>query len=80
MQLNESILEAIVAFFLGHKYYANIVNTRGTSKIEIASYIFPTRQEADAHKSRLQSTRSFQYVETISFRSRKVYGKEIQHD
>ena len=76
--MNETVLTRIVAFILGHKYYANIVNTRGTFKNEICSYIFPTREAADRHRESLEMTASFQFVETISFRSRKEYCKQIK--
>ena len=80
MNTNETLLEAIVAFVIGHKYYANIVHTRGTDIFEVSSYIFRTRKQAELHRKSLESTRSYQYVETVSFRSRLPYGKEIKHD
>lgn len=80
MNTNETIIQAIVALILGHKYYANIVNTRGTDKCEIASFIFCTREDALRHRRQLDTTRSYLYVETVSFRSRKLYeGKKISH-
>lgn len=79
MNDNETLLEAVFAFIFGHKYYANIVNTRGTTKCEVASYIFNTREDAERHRRKLDETRSFLYVETVSFRSRKLYeGQKIK--
>ena len=75
--MNYSVLQAIVAFIFGHKYYANIVNTIGTDRFELASFIFLTKEEAIRHRRSLDTTRSYQYVETISFRSRMVYGKIV---
>lgn len=75
--MNYSVLQAIVAFIFGHKYYANIVNTRGTDRFEVASFIFLTKEEAIRHRRSLDTTRSYQYVETVSFRSRMVYGKIV---
>lgn len=75
--MNYSVLQAIVAFIFGHKYYANIVNTRGTDRFEIASFIFLTKEDAIKHRRSLDTTRSYQYVETVSFRSRMVYGKIV---
>lgn len=75
--MNYSVLQAIVAFIFGHKYYANIVNTRGTDRFEVASFIFLTKEEAIRHRRSLETTRTYQYVETISFRSRMVYGKIV---
>lgn len=70
---NISLFQAIVEHIFGKKYFINIVNTIGTEKCEAASFIFRTRQEAEAHKARLATTRTFLYVETVSFRSRKSY-------
>lgn len=75
--MNYSVLQAIVAFIFGHKYYANIVNTRGTDRFEVASFIFLSKEEAIRHRRSLDTTRSYQYVETVSFRSRMVYGKIV---
>lgn len=71
--MNYSVLQAIAAFLFGHKYYANIVNTRGVERYELTSYIFASQYEADQHRLRIEQTRTFEYIETISFRSRKVY-------
>jgi len=75
--MQTTVLQAIVAFIYGNRYYANIVNTRGTAKFEVASFIFNTREEAESHRQTLETTRSYQFVETISFRSRKIYGQPI---
>ena len=75
--MNYSVLQAIVAFIFGHKYYANIVNTRGTDRFEVASFIFLSKEDAIKHRRSLDTTRSYQFVETISFRSRMVYGKIV---
>ena len=71
--MKESVLQAIIAFVFGHKYYANIVNTRGTDKCELTSFIYRTKEEAEKHRRQVESTMSFAYVETVSFRSRKEY-------
>lgn len=57
----------------GYKYYANIINTRGTDRCEICCFIFRNKEEAEAHRTRLSTTASFLYIETVSFRSRKKY-------
>ena len=74
MNQTKTVLTAIAEFLLGKKYYANIINTRGTDRNEISSFIFSTRQEAEKHKQDLSTTLSYQWVETISFRSRNQYG------
>lgn len=67
------LIKRILAHILGNKYYANIINTRGTNRCEISCFIFRTREEAMKHKFSLDANRSFMFVETISFRSHKRY-------
>lgn len=71
--MKTTVLKEIIAFLFGRKYYANIVGTKGTGKMEICSYIFRTKEDADKHRDELLTTLSFHYIETISFRSRKEY-------
>ena len=71
--MNETVLQAIIAHIFGHKYYANIINTRGTDKCEVSSFIHRSKEEAEKHRRDIESTRTFLYIETISFRSRKDY-------
>lgn len=72
--MQTTVLKEIIAFLFGRKYYANIVGTKGTSEMQICSFIFRTKEEALRHRDSLRSTLSFLYIETISFRSRKEYG------
>lgn len=72
--MNTTVLTEITAFLFGRKYYANIVNTRGTSKCELCSYIFPTLREAETHRVKLSGTMSYSFIETVSFRSRNEYA------
>ena len=65
-----TIIDAIIAFVFGRKYYANIINTRGTTKCELCSFIFDTPEQAERHRHDIESTRSFRYVTTVTFRSR----------
>lgn len=76
--MNTTVLTEIIAFIIGRKYYANIIATKGTTKQEICSYIFASKEDAKRHQSEIESTLSFQFVETISFRSRRVYRKEVK--
>ncbi len=71
--MNETVLEKILTFVFGHKYYANIINTRGTDTIEMSSFIHRSLISALKHKKQIESTRMYIYVETVSFRSRKHY-------
>jgi hypothetical protein len=70
--MQTTVIKEIAAFLFGRKYYANIVNTKGTIKQELCSYIFTSMQEAEQHRKGLEDTVSFRFVETISFRSRKL--------
>lgn len=70
--MNTTVLKEIIAFLFGRKYYANIIVTKGIARQEICSFIFPTREDAIRHRKEIESTLSFRFVETISFRSRKV--------
>lgn len=67
-----TVWKEIIAFLFGRKYYANVIATKGTAMQEICSYIFATREAADRHRLEIESTLSFVYIETISFRSRKI--------
>lgn len=71
--MQTTVLKEVIAFLFGRKYYANIVATKGTDKTEICSYIFTCKEDADKHRDGLETTRSFIFIETISFRSRKEY-------
>jgi len=68
-----SLFELILDHILGHKYYANIINTRGTDRCEISCFIFHSKEEAEQHRRTIDSTRSFLFIETVTFRSRIDY-------
>ena len=70
--MNSTALKEIIAFIFGRKYYANIIHTKGVAKQEICSFIFTSREAAFAHRMEIENTMTFRFVETISFRSRKV--------
>ena len=74
--MNSTVLKEIIAFIFGRKYYANIINTRGTTKCEICSFIFTTKEAAEEHRKTIDGTMSFSYMETISFRSRIDYTEQ----
>lgn len=75
--MNETVLEKILTFLFGHKYYVNIVNTKGTNTIETSSYIHRSIISAMKHKKQIENTRLYGYVETVSFRSRKHYKQAV---
>ena len=68
-----NLINRILDHIFGRKYYANIINTRGTDKCEICCFIFHDKEEALEHKRKLDTTMSFMFIETVSFRSRKEY-------
>ena len=74
MSQTTTLLTEIIAFLFGRKYYANIIFTRGTDNCDLSSFIFRTRREADLHRLALNNNRSYGYIETVSFRSRRQYG------
>ena len=71
--IKKSLIELVIDFVLGHKYYVNIINTKGIKKFETTSFIHDTKQGALRHRRNIESTASFAFVETVSFRSRRIY-------
>ena len=71
--MNSTVLKEILAFLFGRKYYANVMATKGTTKQEICSYIFATKEAAQRHRLEIETTLSFRFVETISFRSHRIH-------
>ena len=71
--MNKTVLQAIIAFVFGQKYYVNIFNRKGTPMVEVSSFIFASKAEAQEHRKEMENSASFAYMETISFRSRYDY-------
>ena len=70
----KNLLRKISHFLFGRVYYAVIIGETGSGdRYDIASQIHPTRASAEAHRRRIEATRSFIYIETVRFRSRKNY-------
>lgn len=79
--MNETVLQRIIAFIFGHKYYANIVQVKGLGgAVELTSFIHPTKTDADRHIRDIMETLSYYYIETVSFRSRETYVKTVTQD
>lgn len=72
----KSIIQNIIILLFGYKYYANIVNTRGVVRTELCSFIFRSKEEAEEHRRAIENTVTYQFVETVSFRSRNSYYKK----
>ena len=66
------LFKAITDFVLGTRYYAIIIGERGSDRYYIASEIHTTRASAEAHRSRIGQTRTFIYITTITFRSKRL--------
>lgn len=73
MEEKKTILRRIIEDLLGHKYYVNIVALTGTDRYDVAGNIWTTRKAAKAHRESIEQTASFTFIETVSFRSRKIY-------
>ena len=76
--MNSTVLKEVIAFLFGRKYYANIIATKGTTKMEICSYIFATKYDADVHRHDIETTLSFESTETTSFRPRRAYPPPVK--
>lgn len=72
----ESLITMLINHLLGRKYFANIVVAAGTYNYDLCSHIFRTKEEAESHKKVLETTRAYNYVETISFRSKNENYKD----
>lgn len=71
--MKKSALHRLEDWLFGHKYYANIILVKGTQATELTSFIHYTRRAAERHMLAIRDTSSFEYVETVSFRSRHDY-------
>jgi len=71
--MKESVITLIANHLLGRKYWVNIVNWRGTGRLEMTSKIHATAEAALQHRHDIESTASFVWVETVTFRSHKDY-------
>lgn len=67
------LIEEIVAHLFGRKYYANIINMRGTLRAELCCYVFASKAEAEEHRLSLDGNMSYKWLETVSFRSKQNY-------
>ena len=73
-----TLQQKIVEHLLGRKYWANIVRRDGTAINELCCYIFTNEAQARTHRDNLKYNATFDYVETITFRSRNIYRKHPQ--
>ena len=66
-------INLILNALYGREYYAVIVGERGSDRYDLTSCIHHTAEEAEAHRRRIEMTRTYVYVETVRFRSRREY-------
>ena len=66
------LFEEITDFVMGKRYYAVIIGERGSNRYYVASEIHSTKASSEAHRRRIEQTRTFVYITTITFRTRKV--------
>lgn len=67
--LSKSI-KSLSTFLFGRRCYAVIIGERGSDRYDIASQIHFTKASAEAHRQRIQQTRTYVYITTVTFRWR----------
>lgn len=78
-----SLLSKIADYYLGHKYYAVILNRRRTKHVDLSSFIFYNREEAEKYFIDIRLTDlTYEPMQIVSFRSRLSYRlswNEFEH-
>ena len=69
------LIQEITTFVLGTRCYAVIIGERGSDRYDIASQIHFTKASAEEHRRRVEQTRTFVYITTVSFRWRSFIDK-----
>ena len=68
------MMKRLLRHVFGRVYYAVIIGELGSGdRYDIASQIHATRASAEAHRHRIEQTRTSVYIETVRFRSRHDY-------
>ncbi len=65
------LFHEITDFLFGERCYAVIVGERGSDRYDIASQIHHTKASAEAHRRRIEETRTYVYITTVTFRWRR---------
>lgn len=68
-----TLIETILEFVFGRKYYMNIFHRIGTNAVSASSLFFGTKEEAINHREKNETNITYRFVETVSFRSRNLY-------
>lgn len=65
-----SLFHEISTYLFGRRCYAVIVGERGSDRYDLASQIHFSKASAEAHRRRIESTRAYVYITTVTFRWR----------
>ncbi len=65
------VIESILDFLLGRKYYAAVLWRTSTEIFEISSRIFRTREEVEEYREAMHGNRTYRIHAVVSFRTRE---------
>ncbi|MCD8288151.1 MAG: hypothetical protein LUC18_04845 [Porphyromonadaceae bacterium] len=71
--MTTTILKEVITFLLGRKYYGATFCLRGVSEYQFNSVIYTSKEAMLLHKQEMDDNRTYKWIETFSFRSRKDY-------
>lgn len=71
MKSMRTFIQHMADRLLGKRYYAIIIGEKGSDRYYMASEIHATKESADAHHRRIEETRTYVYITTITFRWRR---------
>lgn len=66
------VIESILDFLLGKKYYAAVLWRTSTDIFEISSNIFRTKAEVERYKLVMAGNRTYRIQAIVSFRTREI--------
>lgn len=69
---NMKVIESILDFLLGKKYYAAVLWRTSTDIFEISSNIFRTKAEVERYKLVMADNRTYRIQAIVSFRTREI--------
>ena len=65
------LLKEMTRFLFGDVYYAVIIGERGSDRYYVSSEIHHSLASAEAHRRRIEQTRTYVYITTITFTWRR---------
>lgn len=72
------LIESILAFLLGKKYYAVVLWRTSTPIFEISSKIFRSKQEVADYRERMRGNLIYRIHAVVSFRTREPLAWESE--